>query len=123
MEDFVKGGGPQGLWEQILWLKEEAVDLVQLQWVPLQLEVEGNDVAGEMASPRHKWHLNDELPSPPLTPTPCYPPPPPGDRHFNFFHIYYGGLCCPSVTHNIVLVSHFFKSRVGRPGVGTHGVS
>ena len=40
------------------------------------------------------------------------PPPPPGDRHFNnlLLNIFSGGLCCPSVTHGLALVSHHFKS-------------
>ena len=36
--------------------------------------------------------------APPLqTPTPCNPPPPPGDRHFHVFLVtmYCAGLCCP----------------------------
>ena len=37
------------------------------------------------------------------------PPPCPGDRHFNvlYVNIYYGGLCCPSVTLGLALVSVF----------------
>ena len=48
----------------------------------------------------------------------CNPPPPlaiappPADRHFTVLpvNIYYGGLCCPSVTHVLTLLSHYFKS-------------
>ena len=38
--------------------------------------------------------------------------PPAGDGHFNILlvNIHYGGLCCPSVTHGLALVSHYFKS-------------
>ena len=46
--------------------------------------------------------------TPPLkSPTPCNPPPPQGDRHFYVLlvGIYYGSLCCPSVTHGLALVS------------------
>ena len=38
-------------------------------------------------------------------------PLPPGDRHFTVLlgNIYCGGLCCPSVTHGLALLSHHFK--------------
>ena len=47
-----------------------------------------------------------------LPPLVTPPPPPPGDCHFNVLrvNIYYGGLCCPSVTHGLAMVSHYFKS-------------
>ena len=38
--------GIENLWEQILWLREQVGEQVQLRWVPSQLDVKGNEHGG-----------------------------------------------------------------------------
>ena len=54
--------GHRDLWEHILWLREDAGDLLQLRWVPSHLNVEGNEEAGEVANQGRELHPNSVLP-------------------------------------------------------------
>ena len=50
------------MWEQILWLREQAGEQVQLRWVPSHLDVKGNEHLDDLALQGCLQHLNDILP-------------------------------------------------------------
>ena len=50
------------LWEQILWLRGEAGDLLQVQWVPSHLGAKGNEGADVLAEKGREMHPNNLLP-------------------------------------------------------------
>ena len=54
--------GHRDRWEHILWLREEAGDLLQLRWVPAHLNVWGNEAAAEWAGQGQEQHPNTLLP-------------------------------------------------------------
>ena len=54
--------GHRDLWGQILWLREEAGDLLQVRWVPSHLGAKGNEGTDVLAEKGREMHPNNLLP-------------------------------------------------------------